>query len=360
MKDLLQKEINNRPEKMISYAEYMNLVLYHPERGYYMKDKEKLGKKGDFITTSNFSDIYGRLIAKWYMRKVQETAGLEPAVCEIGAGNGRFARAFIEEWNQQSNQPLKYYIVEESPYHRKLQEQILSFDQHVRQIESLEKLTCFNGLIFSNELFDALPVHVIEKDNGILQEIMVTVEEDELYEIPVPLTNERILAFIQNSGLILKEKQRIEIPLAMVEMISRIANSLGTGIVLTVDYGYTNEEWMHPLRRRGSLRGYYKHQQVNNCLQFPGEIDLTSHVHFDAFISEGEKRGLHFVEKLRQDEFFLKIGILEELQQHADPDPFSPASKRNRAIKSLLMPGGISNYFHVILQQKNLPSGFNI
>jgi len=68
----------------------------------------------------------------------------------------------------------------------------------------------------------------------------------------------------------------------------------------------------------------------------------------------GEKRGLRFVEKLRQDEFFLKIGILEELQEHTDPDPFSPVSRRNRAIKTLLLPGGISSHFHVILQKKNL------
>ena len=354
MIDVLKKTIDSKPEKMISYYDYMKIVLYHPQKGYYMKDREKIGKKGDFITSSNFSDIYGRLVAKWYLKKVGEIAGLEPNVCEIGAGNGRFAAAFIDEWKKRTSLPLTYIIVEQSLYHRELQKEVLTFNEHIRQVETLEELAPFNGLVFSNELFDALPVHVVEKHDGRLFEVMVAYDQGKLVERRVPLTNKNILSFINDSGLKLQERQRIEIPLAMEEMIARISKMLHQGLVLTVDYGYTNEEWMHPLRRPGSLRGYFKHRQVDNCLLYPGEMDITSHVHFDSFILQGEKRGLRFVEKLRQDEFFLKIGILEELQEHTDPDPFSPVSRRNRAIKTLLLPGGISSHFHVILQKKNL------
>jgi len=45
---------------------------------------------------------------------------------------------------------------------------------------------------------------------------------------------------------------------------------------------------------------------------------------------------------------------LKELEDHYDPNPFSEVSKRNRAIRSLIMPSGISTYFHVIIQQKGL------
>lgn len=353
MIDFLKREISNAPRGMISYSYYIQLALYHPEWGYYMKEKEKVGRKGDFITTSNFSDIYGRLIAKWYIKQVKEK-GLEPFVLEIGAGNGRFAVSFIDEWERRTDIPLEYYIVEESPYHRELQRQLLTFDHHVKQVSSLEELKPFAGLIFSNELFDALPVHVIEKNNGSLKEVMISIEEDSLVEKLVPLEDERIISFLKDSRLTLSEKQRIEIPLAMEKMITRISDTLKQGFVLTVDYGYHDEEWMLPARRDGSLRGYYKHQQVNNCLLHPGEMDITSHVHFDSFIKYGEETGLHLVDMLRQDEFFLKIGILEEFEEHYDRDPFSTASKRNRAIKGLIMPNGISSYFHVILQEKGL------
>ena len=346
----LKEYISQTPSNMISYAEYIELALYHPEYGYYMNDKMKIGREGDFITTSNISDIYGRLIAKWYI-KMAEKYELPYAVCEIGAGSGRFSKAFLDQWNKLTSQPVHYYIAERSPYHRELQKQA---QMNVRQMNSLDELKNFQGLIFSNELFDAFPVHVIEKQNQQWMEAMITVESNQLKEKLVPLKNNEILTFLSESGLQIRNGQRIEIPLQMENMLMKISDVLIRGMVLTVDYGYTNDEWMHSGRREGSLRGYYKHQQINNVLQHPGEMDITSHVHFDSLIKIGQKNGLDFLNKWRQDEFFLSAGILEELQDHYDPNPFSEVSKRNRAIRSLVIPSGISAFFHVILQGKGL------
>ncbi|WP_066293531.1 class I SAM-dependent methyltransferase [Bacillus sp. FJAT-29937] len=351
MINFLKEFILSQPLKMITYAEYMEVALYHNEHGYYMREKEKIGRKGDFITSSNISDFYGKSIAKWYFKQMNEWK-LAPAICEIGAGTGRFAKAFIEEWNRLSPVPIHYYILEASPYHRKVQQEILSFNDYVKQIEDLEEIHPFEGLIFSNELFDALPVHVIENHNGQLVELMIGLNDDQLVEIPVPLENEKIMTFMKSSGLKLKNNQRIEIPLLMEEVISSIAHTLSKGLVLTVDYGYTNEEWLE--RRGGSLRGYYQHQQFNDVLVYPGEMDMTSHVHFDSLIRIGNQLGLDFQQKWRQDEFLLTTGLLEELQNHYDPDPFSEVSKKNRAIRSLIMPSGISGSFHVILQKKGM------
>ncbi|MEH7524861.1 SAM-dependent methyltransferase [Bacillus sp. JJ1503] len=353
MINFLKEFISNHPFKRITYAEYMEVALYHPEYGYYMREKEKIGRKGDFITSSNISDFYGKSIAKWYYKQMNKLK-LAPAICEIGAGTGRFAKAFIDEWNHLSSVPIRYYILEASPYHRKVQQKVLHFNDYVKQIEGLDEINPFEGLIFSNELFDALPVHVIENHNGQLMELMIGLNNDQLVEIAVPLENEKIMTFIKSSGLKLNNKQRIEIPLLMEEVISNIANALTKGLVLTVDYGYTNEEWQELGRRDGSLRGYYQHQQFNHVLMHPGEMDITSHVHFDSLIRIGNQLGLAFQQKWRQDEFLLTTGLLDELQNHYDPDPFSEVSKRNRAIRSLIMPSSISGSFHVILQKKGI------
>ncbi|QED48623.1 class I SAM-dependent methyltransferase [Cytobacillus dafuensis] len=353
MINFFKEWILNSPLQRITYAEYIQLALYHPQYGYYMRDKCKIGRDGDFITSSNVSDIYGRSIAKWFYKQVKANK-LKASICEIGAGTGRFANAFIDEWNKISTEPIHYFILEASPHHRKLQQDEIIFSERVKQIDSLMEISPFEGLIFSNELFDAFPVHVIEKQNGQLMEIMVTVENDQLAESVVPLENEQILTFLKESGLNIKDGQRIEIPLQMEDMICSIANVLANGMVLTVDYGYTNEEWKKLWRREGSLRGYYQHQQINNILLYPGEMDITSHVHFDAFINLGSKNGLQFINKWRQDEFLITSGILEDLQDHYDPNPFSEVSKRNRAIRSLIMPSGISSSFHIILQEKEI------
>jgi SAM-dependent MidA family methyltransferase len=350
----LKSIITNSPSKLISYAEYIGSALYHPEFGYYMKDKQKIGRQGDFITTSNISDLYGRMMAKWFSHLCVR-GKLAPVFCEIGAGNGRFAKAFLQEWADSIQTPLTYFIVESSPYHRKLQKELLLPELSVVQVESLSEIEAFEGMVFSNELFDALPVHVIEKINGHLFEVMIGINNNELYEEKIPLINPDILAFLQESTLILKEKQRIEIPLAMEKMLAEISASLIKGVVVTSDYGYTNMEWRDPSRAMGSLRGYYQHKMCDDVLQNPGEMDITTHIHFDYLIQKGEQFDLGLLTKLRQDEFLLKAGILKELENHYDPNPFSEVSKRNRAIRSLIMPSGMSAYFHVAIQQKKFP-----
>jgi SAM-dependent MidA family methyltransferase len=349
----LKSIILTSPDKLISYADFISAALYHPELGYYMKDKQKIGREGDFITTSNISDLYGKLMSRWFAY-VCKTQNIPPVFCEIGAGNGRFAYAFLKEWDQTSNLPIEYIIIESSPYHRKLQYDLLSHEYSFVQAETLEELDSFDGVVFSNELFDALPVHVVEKEKGEIVEVMVGIKDDKLFEEKVPLSNQAILSFIQESKLKLKEKQRIEVPLAMEIMLKDISRALRKGLVLTADYGYTNEDWKEPLRSQGSLRGYYQHKMVDNVLENPGEIDITTHIHFDYLIQKGNDLGLNFITKLRQDEFLLKTGILQELTNHYDPNPFSEVSKRNRAVRSLIMPGGISSYFNIVIQQKGL------
>ncbi|MEH7074031.1 class I SAM-dependent methyltransferase [Neobacillus drentensis] len=358
MNTFLKALITNSPNQLITYAEYMGAALYHPEFGYYMKNKQKIGREGDFITTSNISDLYGRMMAKWFSH-ICEKFHLSPVFCEVGAGNGRFARAFLQEWKESIQTPIKYIIVESSPYHHKLQQELLGADFSFFQVESLNEVGAFEGMVFSNELFDALPVHVIEKQNGVLYEIMIGIREDELYEQMVPLTNSDIQFFLQESQIELKEKQRIEVPLALKEMVRDFSRTLTKGMVVTVDYGYTNEEWMHPGRSKGSLRGYYQHQQVDDVLQHPGEMDITTHIHFDYLIQIGQQEDLDLLTKHRQDEFLLKVGILKELENHYDPNPFSEVSKRNRAIRSLIMPSGMSSFFHVVIQQKGLQFNAN-
>ncbi|WP_226677287.1 class I SAM-dependent methyltransferase [Mesobacillus jeotgali] len=355
MKEIIKEFINASPDKMISYAQYMELALYHSEEGYYIKERQKIGKEGDFYTSSNVSDVFGKLIGKWFAKNFRNL-GLPPSVCEIGAGNGRFARAFIQGWSGLNDETLTYCIVEASPYHRKLQKAELNGLEDVKILygSTFADTGMKQGLIFSNELFDAFPVHVVEKHEGIVNEVFVGFDNEQLKEIMLPVMDDRITAFINDQEIELAEGQRIEIPLAYEPFIKSIADHFTKGIMVTVDYGYTKEEWMHPSRRRGSLRGYYQHQMHHDVLQHPGEMDITSHVHFDALKLIGEKYCLNFVQKMRQDEFLMAAGILEELAEHNDPNPFSEASKRNRAIRSLILPGGISQSFDVAVQAKGL------
>ncbi|MEH7384959.1 SAM-dependent methyltransferase [Bacillus sp. JJ1521] len=361
MLDILKEIIKSSSNKQITYEQYMNTVLYHEEKGYYMKNEEKVGKKGDFITTSNISNVFGKLFASIF-HKLITLEKISPFICEIGGGNGRFAKAVLDELNNSfldTYQKMTYIIIETSPYHRRLQQELLPVGEKVIQYRSIDEakknFPVFNGILFSNELFDAFPVRVIEKQKNMLYEVKITLSNDEqLCETLEPLIDERIINYLNYTKIELPNGQRFEVPLQMISYLEELNIFLGNAVVFTVDYGFTNEELMESARRKGSLRGYYKHHLINNPLEHPGEMDLTTHIHFDTLISSGTELGIQYVKKLRQDEFLLAAGILTYLQENFDSNPFSEKSKQNRAIRSLLMDGGMSAAFHVLIQQKNI------
>ncbi|MDQ0218321.1 class I SAM-dependent methyltransferase [Peribacillus cavernae] len=348
--------IRQKPDRKITYSEYINSLLYTADTGYYMNNKEKIGKQGDFYTTSNLSDAFGCTLARWLLHVIHEYS-IPPVLCEIGGGTGRLAQSILTYI--KNNDPaiyniLQYSIVDISPFQRQKQIAALSGFDNVLFIETLASLPVMRGIIFSNELFDALPVHVIEEKQGMLFEVMITEKEGKLAEVFEPLENLEILRFLQQQNISLNEGQRFEVPLEMVSYLESIAGHLQEGFLVTIDYGYTNNQWMEAAHKKGSLRGYFNHQMIENVLLYPAQMDITSHIHFDALTHYGAEFGLKSEELLGQQEFLLQAGILEELRDHSGADPFSETAKRNRAIRDLVVPGGISSYFRVLLQSRGI------
>ncbi len=93
----------------------------------------------------------------------------------------------------------------------KIQHERLGIFKQAVSAASLEKWTNVNGIVFSNELFDALPVYVIEKYKGALVEVFVTEKEGDLVEEREPLDNPDILSYLTERKITLNEKQRYEV-----------------------------------------------------------------------------------------------------------------------------------------------------
>ena len=320
-----------------------------------MREQTKIGREGDFYTTPSMAPVFGKFLGKWLCRSLKKT-GLPPVICELGGGGGQMAfnvlKGFSEE-DEEFSRGLVYYVIEASPYHQESIKLLTNHDQRVEILSALENLPVIEGIIFSNEFFDAFPVEVAVKRNGEWKEAGITITGDELKETARDIRNEASRQLIQEWD-IPSYMNRIEIPLQMIAAYERAIDKLMRGYLLTIDYGMDSDEWFSPIRKDGTLRAYRNHQLLESILDFPGEADITFTVPFGLLRDRGTQMGCCEEYWGGQAKFLIKGGILEELIPHADSDPFSQASKHNRQIRQLIMGESISDYFRVLWQSKNI------
>ncbi|MBP0724500.1 SAM-dependent methyltransferase [Bacillus sp. RG28] len=358
MKDILREKIKESALEAIPFDEYMSLCLYHKEKGYYSRMKEKIGRKGDFYTSSTVSHIFSEVIASFFCHLVKNKI-VEPIFFEFGSGNGRFAYGLLNYC--QNKEPfvyrsMKYIAIEGSAYHRTLIQKNTEDFTCVEIVSSINSVQSpLNGLIFSNELFDAMPVKVVEFQINNWYEVIIGLnEENELCEKLLLLEDEECIQFLRNHQFTGSEGLRVEIPIKMNEFHHQLIDKCGNSIIVSIDYGNTREEWDEMHRFKGSLRGFYEHQLIENVLQYPGEMDLTTHIHWDELKKVCESNNGDNLYFGSQREFLISLGIFDWLVPHASTNPFSQEYKQNRAVQTFVMPGGMSDSFQVLIQSIGL------
>ena len=306
----------------------MEEVLYHPELGYYASKRNPIGKEGDFYTSSDLDPLFGRLLAKQFAEFAKDIDDF--TIVELGAGKGVLAKDILNA------QRFRYLIVERSAAMRaRQQEQLAGFD--VDWMDALP--TGLTGCVFSNEFFDALPVHRVVRRNGVLREVFVTehfteIEGDLSVSIDLPIA----------------EGQLADINLEAREWTRRIAESLKSGYHVAIDYGYLHREFY--ARPRGTLMCYWRHQVSEDPYVRIGEQDITAHVNFSDLIEAGIDKSLNFVSFSSQFQFLTGLGILDEIERLAHAQTAESIS-RIQSLKKLILPGSMGDRFKVLVQRKS-------
>ncbi|MBO8171163.1 MAG: SAM-dependent methyltransferase [Bacillaceae bacterium] len=359
----IRSEIENSGDRWMSFYTFMNRALYDPRHGYYMKERPKIGKEGDFYTSVSVGPIFGETLGEalyTYLKQIEPESGVTYHLVEFGGGTGDLALQILRYLDQTYPHILEqvtYVMVEKSPYHRRIQKDKLS-GFPVVWVEDIqageEKLGGLTGILFSNEFLDAFPVYVVEWQQGKWMEVGVSWDHDRqtLTEVLKPLEKAEVTHYLDQEQVPQKEGYRTEVNLDALTWLESAAEWLDRGTIITIDYGMAGEDYHHPARNKGTLVAYYQHQMAENPYIRVGEQDLTSHINFSALIRRGEACGLRESEFISQSEFLIRHGILDRLQSHHDPDPFSPKAKQNRAIRQLIMPGGMGETFKVLIQRK--------
>lgn len=337
-RDILERALDEAAASgPMTFRTYMDLALYHPEGGYYTRPEMRVGTGGDFHTSPTLSPAFGHCVAR-QLSQFWELMG-KPAefhLLEIGAGSGQLADQILEVLARERRwKRLTYHIVEKSPALRERQRATLqAYGDTVQWAEDLTDLApdgTWQGVVLSNELFDALPVHRViglaplpPLEGGAgggelprFAEIGVMRSEKGYWrQIGIVPTTPRLAEYLAAEGILLQEGQQAEINLAAMDMMERLGRWLGRGFVLTIDYGGPADYVYAPHRRKGTIRGYYKQLAIQDPLEHPGEQDLTADVDFTALMRAAEAVGLRTVGLVPQGTFLKHLGI-EALEKEA-------------------------------------------
>lgn len=345
----------------ISFAQFMEQCLYHPVYGYYTSARTRIGKEGDFFTSSSVHALFGRLIARQLNQMWQLLGCGEFTIAEQGAGEGHLCGDILDAAAEEFPEfyaCLNYRIVEISPDHQQRQAANLANHLSAGRVEwcSFNDLQGMQGCFLTNELVDAFPVHLVEKRGGELREVFVVHGEQGFAEELRPLSTDKIADYHRLVELQPAEGNRSEVNLEALAWMKDVAGILGRGFVMTIDYGYHAEELMAPYRKTGTLLCYHRHQTSEDPYQRVGCQDITAHIDFTALQKIGEQQGLQSLYFGEQYRFLMGLGFFEALVelQASEPDP-QKAQALRMTLKNLILPeGGMGESFKILVQGKGV------
>ncbi len=348
----------------VPFVQFMEWCLYHPVHGYYTSERIKIGKEGDYYTSSCVHPLFGHLIAKQLLQMAEILGGDVFDVVEMGGGRG-FLCYDILDWAEKNSPSfygrLRYHLIEMAPPLQREQKERLSKWQRAGKVcwVPLKDFEAGNfqgeGCFLSNELVDAFPVHRIVFEDGRVKESHVTQQRGELAEQWEEPSDPRIDGYLRSLDVTFQEGQKAEVNLKALEWIEKVACCLKKGFLLTIDYGYTAQELYAPHRREGTLLCYYRHQTSERFFDRLGEQDISSHVNFSGLILKGEQVGLHFTGLVPQYQFLIGLGLLQEIGSLEEKLSEIEGLRLRLTLKHLIEPeAGMGEVFKILIQHKGI------
>jgi SAM-dependent MidA family methyltransferase len=349
-------------EGPLTFRDWMSAALYDELEGYYRRaDSIRWGRAGDYRTSPERSPLFAATLARYFAGLFEELGGPRPFhLVEVGGGAGQLALGLLRTLERDYPalfNSLEYLYAEESAASRERAAQLLApYSDRLRFVR-LEELTgrLAAGVLLSNELLDALPVHRVLMRGGRLRELLVGLDAERRFcWVESEPTTERLVEHFERLGVALAEGHTAEVNLDVERWLSLAARAIERGYVVSVDYGDEAERlYRSPARRSGTLRAFRRHAFVDDLLADPGAQDITSTVNWTQIIAAGERAGLCYVSLEGQDAFLLRAGLLEQLERECARAGDNAAVVELRlGAREMILPGGMAAHFQVLVQRK--------
>jgi SAM-dependent MidA family methyltransferase len=335
----------------VSFRWFMEQALYHPQHGYYASGRAAIGRRGDFFTSVSIGALFGKLLAAQFLEMWEHLGRPDPfTLVEQGANTGDFAAdvlAALKLASPDCLDALRYVIVEPFEPLRERQEARLGSFPQVRWRKSIGELEPFCGVHFSNELPDAMPVHLVRFTGGAWHELHV----DERFEwVAGPLSSPELAEATESLPSV--ENYRTEVNLEAREWIGALASRLVRGYVLAIDYGFPREIYYSPERSGGTLACYANHRRSDDPFEAVGEADITAHVDFTGLAAHAEKCGFRLAGFTDQHHFMVGLGSREFADTTSPQTP--ERQKSMRAFQTLMHPNFMGMAFKVLALRREV------
>jgi len=361
----------------VPFDRFMGLALYHSAHGYYERATDTIGRAGDYLTSVCVGPLLGELLGWQFSQWQAEAGGGAWRIVEGGAHDGRLAEdilTYLRGWQPRWSTGCEYWIVEPSARRRARQRARLdAFAPQVRWWGGWEEVQdrSVDGVVFANELLDALPVRRFGwiAAERAWREWLVGWEGDRLVWVRgsaaisappggvpggdggleaggdgrhPPVVPGELMA-------VLPDGFTLEWGPEQVGWWRAAARRLARGRLVGLDYGWTWWERFTPPRAGGTLRGYRSHRLVSDVLEQPGGCDLTAAVDFTAVEQAGRSEGLQTEELASQASFLARVA---EGTWRAPREFPEWTSARRRQLQTLIHPDHFGRAFRVLIQRR--------
>ena len=340
----------------IPFSRFMELCLYAPGLGYYSAGSAKFGAAGDFVTAPELGPLFAGCVAT-AVAPVLQQLGPEAEFLEIGGGSGAFAEVMLKRLLAMDALPARYALLEPSADLRERQRERLGRSLIPPVFDLVEWLDgppeqSWNGVLFANEVIDALPTpRFTLRDGEVFEEGVALAEDGRFVRSDRPadaLLAAAVRHLERTLGTPFPDGYRSELLPQLPYWVQAVMGGLEAGAMLFVDYGYPRREFYQPQRDQGTLRAFYRHQTHNDVYAWPGLQDLTASVDFTALAEAGTHAGFDLTGYCTQASFLLGNGLPQLLQEAEARASETQLQRLRNEAKQLTLPSEMGERFQVM------------
>ena len=294
--------------KPITIEKYIQLCL-NDDFGYY-NNSIAIGKKGDFITSPEISQLFGEILGLFIYFFWDKNIGKNFNLVELGPGRGTLLKDILNITKNYNSfyKSASIHLIEQNKLLIKEQKKNLKkikiYSKDIKWLKSFNISNKQPTIIFGNEFFDCLPIRQFFKKNIDWYEKMIFFNKNRkcLQFINKKITDNLTLSNLSE----FKKKETLEISNSRDEYFSKICKHISIlgGMIVLIDYGYFNQP------NYFTLQSLYNNKK-SNILDNVGSQDITSLVDFKKLIIIAKSNNLKVDIFCTQREFFLKYGIKE-------------------------------------------------